>query len=163
MVVSDRLCPHEGPTRFRPSSKRSSMWAYEDVFLFVSIREMRSQCVRHVADYRCPLPRVFAVASEQRPCKSYFPRGGACARQWFRQNAFDGGSVLGSYQFRILFRNPSNYSKGLKHFAKMAVSIVQVLGFEPFSNRFRTFFEHRFHPACLCVCVGVCARVFWVD
>ena len=71
------------PTRVRHvfdrSSKRSSMWAYEYVLLFVSIREMRSQCVRHVADYRCPLPRVFAVASEQRPCKSYSPPEGARA------------------------------------------------------------------------------------
>ena len=47
-----------------------------------------------------------------------------------------------SNQFRTFFRNPSNYSKGLTHFAKMAVSVVQVLGFEPFSNRFRAFFKH---------------------
>ena len=52
------------------------------------------------------------------------------------------------------FRNPSNYPKGLTHFATMAVSVVQVLGFDPFSNRFRTFFKHncraRVHPPFSC-------------
>ena len=65
-----------------------------------------------------------------------------------------GGSVLFSNQFRTFFRNPSNYSKGLTHFAKMAVSVVQVLGFDPFSNSLRTFFKHncraRVHPPFSC-------------
>ena len=99
--------------------------------------------LRQVGARSRPAPGpIFAVGFEQRPCKSYFPRGARAPVNGFGEMHSRGGRSCFRTSFELFFRNPSNYSKGLTHFAKMAVSVVQVLGFEPFSNRFRAFFKH---------------------
>ena len=135
------------------------MWVYAYVLLIVFIREMRSQCVRHVADYRCPLPRVFAVASEQRPCKSYFPRRGRVRPSMVSAKCIRWGVGPGFVPVSNTFQESQQLLQRLETLCKngrlnRSGSRVRTI-FEPFSNLFRTPISPRLF-VCLCGCVCSC-------